>query len=85
MLKYGVPDFGAPDFRAPGFGVLLSLEFLVSEFPRSGAPTSQLTSLIVQGGSGGGRHYKNNGFRIPEVKSFGFSWFQLCVPEFRSS
>ena len=82
--SFKIPEFQISEFLISEFQVseLLSFgaDFLVPEFFRSGAPTSQLTSLVVQEAVEFGKHYKNNGFGIPEFRSFGFLGFGVVRP-----
>ena len=84
---FGVPEFQISELHISVFQIseFLSSEFLVSEFLRSGAPTSQLTSLIVQEAVELADTTKTVVSEFLNSGVLAFLDSELCVPDFQSS
>ena len=80
---------GSGGFRSSKNSEFQISEFQVSEFgvPSFGIPQCRSSNFSTHkfdcsGGSGVGKHYKNNGLGIPELRSFGFPGFRVVRPRF---
>ena len=82
ISEFQIPEFQISEFRTSEFQVL---ESLVSEFLRSGTPTSQLTSFIDQEAVELANATKTVVSEFLSSGVLAFSVSELCTPDFRSS